>query len=203
MSLPAKIMLMQPQTPAPNYNFIMQDAQKPKRSFKLPMPNLPKPFGAILLGVLGIFVLIIVYALFTGGGKSSGLGDIAARAQEISRVSKLVVDQSKDPATTSLATTVGASMNSDIGQIQNYLTKNGGKKLGVKSLAIHKKSSTDNDVQGAAQNGTIAAYYKTYLQDNLTSYQASLKTAYNSGSAKVKPILSSAYDSAQIILSSL
>lgn len=167
------------------------------------MPELPKPFGAILLGIIAVFILIILYAVITGGGKSTGLGDIAAHAQEISRVSKLVQNQAEDQSTKSLAATTAASLDSDIAQFQSYLKSNGGKKISVKSLAIYKKTSVDADVQNASQNKTIATYYKTYLKDNLTPYQTSLKTAFDSGNSKLKPILTTSYNNAQTILDSL
>lgn len=187
----------------PNYEFILRGDQKPKAKFRLALPNLPKPFGLILPAIFGLFIIVIIYAVLTGGSKSTGLGDIAARAQEISRVSLLVQNQASDPTVQSLAATTANSMNSDVAQIQSYLTKNGGKKIGSKSLAIYKKTSTDSEVQNSVQSGSIGTYYKSYLKENLSAYQSSLKKVYDSGNVKAKPMLNSSYISAQNILNSL
>ena len=168
---------MQPQAPGPDYSFILQGNQKPKKRFSMPKPNLPKPIAIGLLVVILLFLLIIVYALLTRSSSPSGLATVAARAQEISRVSALVQQQATDTNLQSLAATTQTTMNSDVAQIQNYLTSSGGKKISSGALALDKDSSVDSQVQSAAQTGSLASFYNKYLKDNVATYQTDLQTA--------------------------
>lgn len=198
---------MQPQnTPptTPNYDFILHDNKPVKRGFNLPFPKLPKPLGMILALVLGLFVVIVIYGLLSGGStKSTGLAGIASEAQEISRVSGLVVQATTDPSLKSLAATTQTSMSSDVAQIQDYLVKNGSKKLNAAALAAKKNSTTDTSVTTENQNNTLATFYKAYLKDKLTTYQADLQATYSSSGAKAKVLLAASYQSSKTLLGSL
>ncbi len=192
----------QPQVP--NYNFILQDSPKPKRRFRLPLPPMPKPLAISVVAVVGLFLIIIIYSLLTGGGdKTSGFAGIAARAQEISRVSELVNQASDDPTVKSLALTSETTMKSAVAQIQSYLTKNGAGKISPATLATYKKTTTDTEVTSADQNNTLASYYKSYLKDALATYQTGIQTTYDSASSKAKPVLSGIYQSAQTLSTGL
>jgi hypothetical protein len=175
------------QSPNQDYNFIFSD-QKPKKGFNLRLPggNSLTKLAVLIVGggaILGI--LIIVASSFFGPKiNTKELTDVIARAQEISRVSDTVVQQSHDLNTTNLASTTSAALTSQEQQLLDYLKKNG-KKVTPKDAALYKSSKTDGEVTSADQNNRLSEYYYSYLKKNLTDYEAAIKTAYNTAGGPV------------------
>lgn len=194
---------MQPQSPTPQYDFILNNQPAPKKPGLLPT-KMPGRLKIILIGIIGLMVLFIVGALLFGGGGSSSqpLLKIMSQAQEISRVSKLVQQQTKNNDTKALATTAAASLDSQKAELNGYLA---GKKQKAdpNTLAADLNKSTDSKMQIAAQNNSLEETYKTYLKTNLNSYSSQLQTAYSTASGEAKLVLNSAFASTQVILDSL
>ncbi len=190
---------MQPSSPTPQYDFILNGGQAPaKKTFG----SLPKPLLFVAGAVILILVIIIWSSLSSGKStNTSKVVDAMARAQEISRVSQLIESQSKDSNTQALAVTVQTTLSSQQAQMTAYL-KNHGKKVSDKELAIYKDSGTDSQLQSAALNNNLEPTYDTYLKNSLATYNASLSTAYSSASGSLKPQLNDAYKSNQVILDS-
>ena len=197
---------MEPKSPSPNYDFIMQDKKTAKKKLPLPsLPKLPKPFGTILVIVFVIFLLIIIIAVaFRGGsGGNQPLTDAMARAQEISRVSSLVQQAAPDSQTKDLAVTVQGSLGSEEAQFNNYIQKSGGKKVNLAKLTTDQNSNSDAQVKTAAQNNNLGQFYTAYLKNGLATYKSLLQTAYTSAKGDGKTTLSNAYNSIQVILNSI
>jgi len=208
-------MLMQPQnqpsqTPAsnsdPNYNFIFNNQQQPggrKFSFKLPGGgNLTKIVLLVVGGtlILGVLIVILSSAFGNKGVDSKQLIDLAAKAQEISRVSDLVVQKSKDLNTINLAATTSNSLISEQSEIVAYV--NGSKKkVASKDLRIYQNKNTDAAIEAAIQTNSLSTYYNSYLKQSLQTYDGSLKSVLSTtNSAKLKPILLGAISNIETIL---
>jgi hypothetical protein len=196
-------MLMQPQSPNPNFDFMLKDQPKPKRSF---MPNLSKPLKIGLAVAGGIILLIIISSLLSGrnNGASQPIIGALARGQEILRVTALLQQpplQLRDPQTQALSATVSSSLSSDQQQLVSYLAKNH-TKVNTVQLAADVNKSTDASLQSASQNNNLDSAYITYLKSNLGTYQTDIQTAYKSAGSNGKALLQKSFDSVNTILSS-
>jgi len=156
--------------------------------------------AAIGAVVLFILILIIGALVSKGGGNSTGLVDVSARAQEIIRVTNAEKSDLKDPSALSVAATVNAVVSSEQSQINNYLTSKH-IKTDKKKLAIYQSSATDTQMAAALQANSLDTTYTNYLRSALTSYAQAIQTAYASTSnATTKSILQNAYASTETLL---
>jgi hypothetical protein len=205
--------LMQPeaqqQTPAPagntnpDFNFIFNGDQKPRRHFNLPGASSPIKLALIIIGggaVIGILI-IILSGILSPKVNTKEILDVAAQAQEISRVSAAVSDKSRDLNTANLASTTSTTLNSQEAELISYLKRNK-KKANPKNLAIYLSKQTDSEAETANQNNRLSEYYYSYLKKNLVQYEASIKTAYDTASgANLRSTLQDYSKSTKVILS--
>jgi hypothetical protein len=191
-----------PQSPSPNYDFIMNDPAKPKRRFNFSGLGLPKPviiaFGAVLV----IFLIIILSSLFSnkGSSKTDQVINALARNQEIIRVNKIVEPLSQNPDTKNLIATADLSLQSQQARLTDLLKKSG-TKVGTKTLSKFLDKNTDSQMQAASSNNSLDSTYAAYLKKNLQSYDSYLVAASKGASKNLLPVLSDAYASSQVILS--
>jgi hypothetical protein len=201
----------QQQTPAPagntnpDFNFIFNGDQKPKRRFRLPSTSSPIKLALLIIGggaIIGILI-IVVSNLFSPKINTKEILDVAAQAQEISRVSASVAEKSHDLNTANLASTASTTLNSQEIELIDYL-KGNKKKANPKDLSIFLSKQTDSEVETANQNNRLSEYYYSYLKKNLGQYEASIKTAYNTASgANLRNSLQDFSKSTQVILSTM
>jgi hypothetical protein len=205
--------LMQPeaqqQTPAPvgntnpDFNFIFNGDQKPRRHFNLPGVSSPIKLALLIIvggAVIGIFI-IILSGILSPKVNTKEILDVAAQAQEISRVSASVTDKSRDLNTANLASTTSTTLNSQEVELINYLKRNK-KKANPKNLAIYLSKQTDSEIETANQNNRLSEYYYSYLKKTLGQYEASIKSAYNTASGtNLRSSLQDFSKSTQVILS--
>lgn len=192
---------MQPEkTPPPDYNFILEDKPKPKKSL---LPDMPR---ALLFGggaVVAVLLLILVFGLVFGRKNTGTAGILEAlgRSQEISRVTDDQSQKLKDPTTVSLASTAQAALTSEQSELSGWLAQHK-VKADPKKLAIYKDSSTDSQLQQAAQNNNLDSAYLSYLQKALSDYATTLRNAYRATSSPTaKVILKDSFDSTETLLS--
>lgn len=190
-----------PQSPDPNYDFILKQNQPGRRG--LPLPNLPK-WAKIALAAFGAVILLIIISSLLSGRNSGSTQPIIvamARGQEILRVTQLVQQQQTPPdqATLSLAATVSTDLSSDQQQLVAYLANNH-IKASAAQLAADKDSSSDALIQSAAQNNNLDQTYVAYLQQNLSRYESDLQTAYKSAGPNGKSILQTAFSGTSTLL---
>lgn len=194
-----------PPSPSPEYNFIFNGDQKPKKRLNVSLPfasKLPRPVIFALMGAVALIIIIpIVSAIFSKPANSDQLIRAAAKAQEIIRVSGLVQQQTRDGNTQSLAITALSSLTSDQVQIKSYLAS-GKIKIGPKNLMIYLDKNTDKSLEVAAQTNSLEKVYAQYLKKQLTDYNTYLKSIYPNSSPKAKIILKDAYSSSGVLLSS-
>lgn len=194
----------QPQTPSEpaNFDFMLKQESKPKKSFGLPS-GLGNP-AKLLVAAVAVLVIAIVAALFFSGGESNSqqVLNLMAQNQEIVRVSQLQDQKFRDGNTKDLSATTQAVMNSQKFELGDYLGK-ASVKYGAPELAAKMSTKTDTDLQTAAQNNNLDDAYVSYLKTSLTAYQNSLNNTFEATKSQtLKSTLQSAYESVQTLLKS-
>jgi hypothetical protein len=196
------MMLMQPKSPSPDFDFMLKDNKPAKRP--LPIPNLPKPVK-IALAVLGILILIIFALSLLSGRKNGGSQsfiNVLARAQETLRVTTLAQQlKLQDPQTQALAATVSAALSSDEKQFTSYLAT-GHTKVSKAQLAADTEKTTDVSLQAASQNNSLDTAYANYLRNALAKYQSDLQAAQSSAGPNGQKLLTGSIESTRAIMNS-
>ncbi len=194
---------MQPQSPKPDFDFMLKDNQPAKSGMS--RPRLPKPIKIVLLVIIGLILVTFVLSWFSGrnSGSNQPIINAMARGSETLRITNLVQTQLplQDPQTNALAATVSASLASDQAQLKAYLVKNN-VKVSTVTLASLADKTTDASLQSASQNNSLDSAYINYLKTNLAKYKEKLQIAFNSAGPNGKKILQEAFDSTQALLSS-
>jgi hypothetical protein len=193
---------MQPQSPNPDFDFMLKNQPPAKRG--LPIAGSSKMVKIIAGVVVAVLLLVIISSL--SGHKSGGTQDMVsavARNQEILRVTQLAQTQFQlqDPGTQSLAATVSSSLSSDQQAMVKYLADNK-TSLSKQQLAADTDKTADAQMQSARQNNQLDSAYQSYVKTALAKYQSDLQTAFKSLGPKGQAIVKTAYDSAATILNS-
>ncbi len=195
----------QPYTPPPAspnpYDFITNPAPDPKG------PKLGTSFRSRLLLVAGLGVLLLVIASILGAVLSSAgkgdvraLKDIAARQVELIRVAELGADKAQSSPIRSLAYTTKLSVTTQHQKLVAYLGSRG-EKLSEAELAAHQRLSVDEELETAAANNRFDDAFSEILNEELTDYNNSMKSAYQSAtSEKSKTLLAESYASSGTLL---
>lgn len=183
-----------PKTEPNPYGFIFNGGQKPKRNFSLSGFGMSRPvaIGGTIVG--GFLLIILILSLLGRGSSVSPLTDIAARQQEIIRVSNLTSGKTQDVQTQNLALSVSAVLTSHKVQLTKYL----GIKINDGSLVGYLNKSTDSQLLAASQNNSFDSTYLDYLQKALNAYLQAIGTA--KAPTDAKNILDSAASDAQTLL---
>jgi peroxiredoxin family protein len=189
----------------PNYKFIFNGQQKPKGRFPFNLPgsnNLAKITALVVAGAVALGLLIIVFSSFFGskGVNTKQVVDLIARGQEISRVSDLVAQQSKDTDTINLASTTSATIGSDQMQFVDYIHSKVHKKIKNKDIDALKDPKTDEQLQAANQTNSLSAYYYGYLKKHLAEYQTAIRLTATDNPPSLRPILDQSLKSSSTIL---
>lgn len=192
---------MPPQSPNPNFDFIMNENQKPGRSFGLPA-NLPKPVSYAVLAMVVLILIIIASSLFGGsGGNSDKLYTLLSDAGKIAAASSEASGSAQDPDTANMAATTKAALASQQQQIEAYMTSSR-IKVDSKKIASTTDPTLESELKTATANNNYDQVFLTYLKSALNSYQSDLQTVYKTAKPSLQTVLSGAYNSNAIILSS-
>lgn len=184
---------MQPDQPANvnPYDFLT-NSPTPKRGFSLPGGNSKNT--RILLVVAGLvlllFVGIIFFSLLSSGSKTNTerLISIAAKQQELIRVSGIGISKARTADARNLAVTTELSVLSSQQQTLSLLKKQG-HKLSTKDLAVDKKASTDTTLTNADQNNSFDDAFLGILVTQLGDYRTNLRTTYDGSQSKSEKII--------------
>lgn len=193
---------MQPQSPSPDFDFMLKDQPKARRG--VPLPNFSKPVKIILAVLAAIILLIVISSVLSGrqAGKTQPFINVLARGQETLRVTSSAQQlQLQDPQTQALAATASSALASDKQQLTDYLAKNHNK-ISPNALGGDDDKTTDANLQTAAANNNLDSAYVAYMRDALTKYENDLKAAYDSAGPNGKAILNSISVSTTILLNS-
>ncbi len=204
---PATILLMPPQSPAPNqsdpYGFIL--APQPKKaafSFNLSGGSMKK---RIIL-IAGVFVILTIITMIAGSflGQSNqahqqALTELAGTQTEIVRLSTVGAAKATDPQTQALAINTQLSTESDRQATIAALQKRG-VKVNAKTLASAKNPKSDTLLTQAASNNDFDQAFEELIQAKLSSYQKQLKSVYGSGTSSEKKTFAAMYSSVSLLL---
>jgi len=170
-----------------------------------PLTNVPKPvaiIGIALIVIISFFVVSSQINKHRGAGYKM-LDDLAARQQEIVRVSEVAKPLLKTQAGLNTLATAETSVHSDEVRLITYLSTNHAK-IGNKQLAIYANPATDSSLNTGSINNQADQVYLSYLKQALTSYQGYIVAANaKAPGPNARLLLSDAYSSAGIVLSRL
>jgi hypothetical protein len=192
---------MQPQSPNPDFDFMLKNNPQPKPGLGLPSVNKPVKIAA---AVVIVIIILIIGSSILSSGKGNGVQTVTAaivRGQEIIRVTQLVQnEQLQDPGTTALAATISSTLSSQQAQLTAYLAQ-GHTKLSSLQLSADTDKTVDAQMQAASQNSQLDETYKNYLTQSLAKYQSDLDIAYKSVGPNGKALLKDAFDSNNVLMS--
>lgn len=185
------------------YDFLM-NPDEPKKSL-LPSGNSKKQRMLIVgAGALIVLMLIALIGSFIFGGKPSNSAELLALAKqqnELIRISDIGVQKSRDAQAKDLAQTAKLALTTDQ---QPLLTALKAQKITVssKQLAASKNPKNDDILTQAEQANNFDEVFIKTLQEQLTTYQKALKTAYDNPATgkKLKATLAIQYKNASLII---
>lgn len=188
--------------PTGQFDFIMKDQPKPPGRFGSLLSDIPRPAKIALTAVGVLIILVVVYSLLFGGKTTNvdQLTAVAARAQEITRVSTLAQTGSQNTDTQELAATTSKVLTSQEQELKTYL-KTSGVKVDTKKLAARLNKDTDAQLLVAQQNNNYDQAYLSYLKASLQSYQSDIVAASQGASKNAVEILAADLQSVQTLLS--
>jgi hypothetical protein len=194
-----------PPEPTGQYDFILKDKPKPKKSLVPNLTNLPRSIRLAIAIILGSVVIVILF-LSVFGNRAAGsdkLVKIVAQAQEIVRVDTVAAKQAKSSnlTTLNLVSTSSVILASQQTELTQYLKKNN-IKISKAKLNSYLNKNTDAQLKSASQNNNFDEAYLSYLKKQLSSYQATLQIAYKGTGKNGKVILSKDFDSIKTLLKS-
>lgn len=190
-----------PQAPPPivphpggqgQYDFIFNN-QQPKKNM-LPGKN-PKMTRILLVAggsiILVLLAIMVFSLLFSGGGSTAELTNIAKQQNELIRIAEIGDKKARGSDAQNLAATTKLSLKSDQTAL---LASMGRQKPLAKVLAQGQKSQTDQLLTQAEQSNRFDEAFIQTLQSQLSDYRQSVKDAYEGTSdAKTKQLLAAQY----------
>lgn len=153
--------------------------------------------GAVLVMIVAT---IVISALAPKKDNTASLTAIAQAQQEIVRVATTGATQATSQTALNFATNVELGVGSSQSLLIHYLASKG-TTLKAKQLALDQSAQTDKLLADALTASTFDSVMVQTLNTQLTSYEASLRTAYNQNSSSAaKQILQSSYNAAALLL---
>lgn len=185
-----------------NYDFIFNDNKSNKKSL-IPFGGGKK--GRVLTVVIGAIVLLILFIIIAALVNSAGKADTeslvsaAKQQQELIRISKVGVDKAKTQAAKNIAVTTLLALESEQDDMQTAVTAAG---LNAKKVLVSSANAkTDAALTTAEQNNRFDEEFLSIITANLTTYQKSVKAAYDGAtSKKLKTALTTQYESANTLV---
>jgi hypothetical protein len=203
---PADTGQAQPAAGQHDYSFIMEPANPFPKSGRV--ANGGSPIVKLLLGLGGLFVVIVAFVLIKGiiGGSpainTTDLVSVLQDQQELIHLSQGIVMKQVglDSTTVNSALTIELTVTDAQGKLLAYLQTNN-QKVTTNQLGLKVSSATDAQVASAQSNGTLDQTYQTIMQGQLTTYTQDLKTAYAvDKGVKGRALLNSDYKAVQLLL---
>jgi len=162
-------------------------------------------FGALLVLII---IISIARSLFSGGGNTQALTDVAQEQQAMIHV--LTNDPGEgsrqvtlSPDNQTFAATAKTSLTSAQQQLVIYMTNNH-KKIDVNALEENTNPAIDEQLTAAVDNSTYDSTFKQVMQSQLTKYQKALQAAYQKTDGPIgRKLLSDEFDDAKLLLTQL
>ncbi len=154
-------------------------------------------------GVIVLAIIALIVALVFGGAPSNKeeLLSIAKQQNELIRVADIGVQKSRDSQAKALAITTKLTLTTDQQPLLSAL-KSQKVKISTKDLTTGKDSKNDELLTAAEQANRFDEVFIELIQSKLTTYQKSLKAAYDNPATgkKLKSTLSEQYKNASLII---
>ena len=148
-----------------------------------------------------IIGLIVISSLGKDNGNTDQILAVVGTAGDVAKTSTLVNGKTKDANALSLSATASATLTSELNQLNGVLTSSS-VKYDTKKLVLYVDKTIEAKLTAAEQNNTLETTYYSYLKEKLEYIQARLLLLAKNPSEKLKPIISSSYESNQKLLAS-
>jgi hypothetical protein len=193
----------QPPASNPNpYDFILNPQKPPKKSAK---SNLGLILGLVIGGavILMIVLTVIINLLGPKGANTEDLVGLVQAQHELVRVSNQGARDGVQQSTKNLAVTAEYAMRTQEARTTALLAKNG-RALGDKENALKQNAKTDQQFTTAKATSTFDLVFSQVMQNELTSYAASVKQLFNKTTNKdIRDQLSDYYEQTQLLISQI
>jgi hypothetical protein len=183
------------------YDFIMGSPNAPKQPFSFKNGPSNRLFFLVIIGAAVLIIPFIIYMMLFAGApdNKAQLTKLVQQQTELIRVSEIGLKQSRDNAARNLAKTTSLSVSSDLASLKASLNSQK-VKTPAKLLNGGKNTQTDQLLTTAGQNNRFDEAFLKELQEELTAYQKSIKSAYEvTTNKKLKDTLSVQYKNASIL----
>lgn len=189
---------MQPHNP---YDFIT-NPQAPAKKSLLGGGGKQKLILFVAGATVVTLILVIVASLFGGTSSTDSYWAALRQHTEIIRVTELGTTSARNNRAKNLAVTTRQTLQSQQTDLNSLAQKVGGiKKIEPKLLQAGKDATTDERLTKADQLNKFDEEFLTVLHEELTAYQAMLKTLYDDSSSQTtRDILSGMYDQIQLLV---
>jgi hypothetical protein len=165
-----------PQPDPSHYEFIVNPGAAPKKGLG---GSLSSKLIFVALGGGALVIILFVVALLGGSNKGlePSLLTVAQQQTEIVRVAALQTDNLTSSTTKGFVLNTKLSMQTAQSDYLAFLSKNGSG-INSKQLGGAQNPQTDATLTSAQANGSLDSTLTSILQDDLTQYQQTIKTAY-------------------------
>lgn len=195
--------MQNPNAVEPDYGFIVNPAQAPKKKLALFGGGslLPK---VLLIGAALLLIMIVGLTIKSVTNKPSSASYFIVVAQDqqaiIHVAAATVAQQNVSTTTLNSAVTINATMTSALNNLSGYMKQSG---ITITPAQLNAKVSkvTDAQLSDAASAGTYESTYATIMNSMLQTYSKDLTTAYNHTTGpKGRTLLSTQYKDAQLLI---
>ena len=181
------------------YGFIFDQNQSPKSGLGSTLKG--NKLFLIAAGLLGLLLIVLILSLAFGGegGQREKFIDIAARQQEIIRISHSASSKATSLETRNFAITTKLSVTT----AQKNLLAALGKSVKIKpaELNSYKSTEVDSRLATALQNNQYDQAYRQIIDNYLSEYQKRLSETFKaSGSTRQKSALDFSYRQVSVLL---
>lgn len=168
-------------------------------------PNAPMKTRLLVVGGGAGLLLVLALLFFALLSRPAGLSastfiSIMQEQTELARISQLPAQNATAQPTQNFAATAQLSLLSERSVFVAYLQAHGSS-VTIKTLQLSKNLKTDQTLQAAQTSGTYDQTYLSIAQAQLTTYEHSLKQAFDaSKSTSQRQLLNDAFVQAQLLL---
>jgi hypothetical protein len=193
------------QPPAPahdsRYEFILSPDQPKRAGLRLPKGGSKGILFLVGAAAVGLILLILMLNLFRGGGTNAApFIRVAQEQQEMLRVIAAQETNLESQDAKNFVTNTDVSIASDQQEFNTLLSLNK-IKLSKKQLALGQNQNTDTALENAASTSNLDQALVTELRKELTTYQASLRQAFNATDGpKTRAGINAMYENAALLI---
>ncbi len=191
-----------PTPQGPDYSFLMEPPQKPKKPLLPAASSGPVRWLFVGGGLLALMIVFVIVKSLLGGGSSlTGYATVVEDQQELIHLAANA-SQEQDLSTDNhnFVATAQLSLSSAQDDLLQYMKKNH-VKISTKQLSAKISKATDDQLDAAASAGTYNQALQDVMKTKLNAYSNDLKRTYQANKGKVgRALVSSDIDQAQLLI---